>query len=219
MTPSLTPDERAYLDALERGDDTEADRLEHIVEAEVRARTARLEAPDALARTALWYAKRGLPVFPLQPACPVPAGTDWRHQCPIHETACGKAPLTRNGFKDATTDPGQVTAWWRRNPRANIGTPTGLSFDVIDVDGPEGLHVFNLDLPPRLAHVTTPRGGGHHLYVAPSGKGNRAKIWPGVDYRGIGGYVVLPPSVGGNGRRYKWLHPLELDTPDGGAAA
>jgi hypothetical protein len=27
---------------------------------------------------------------------------------------------------------------------------------------------------------------------------------PGLDYRGIGGYVLLPPSVGANGQLYLW---------------
>src|SRR5699024_12735745 len=37
----------------------------------------------------------------------------------------GKRPLTRHGFHDATNDPDQAEAWWRKYPNANIGVPTG----------------------------------------------------------------------------------------------
>jgi hypothetical protein len=57
--------------------------------------------------------------------------------------------------------------------------------------------------------VYTPRGG-RHLYVAPSGDGNAANFRPGLDYRGAGGYVVAPPSIGPNGKRYDWITPLAL---------
>ncbi len=46
----------------------------------------------------------------------------------------GKPRGTRHGFLDATTDRGQITAWWTARPDANIGMPTaGLL--VVDVDG------------------------------------------------------------------------------------
>ena len=170
---------------------------------------------DALRLSALHYAGRGIPVFPLWPPCPAPAGATFTHRCPKHGTSCGKTPMTKSGFKDATVNLEQVRAWWTRTPQANIGTPTGVLFDVIDVDGPEGIasmlerfeDLNNIGIP-LLGRVTTPRGGGHHLLIAPTGQGNRAGLFPGVDYRGAGGYVVLPPSRGGNGRLYRWLTPL-----------
>lgn len=82
--------------------------------------------PINLPRAAMYYATAlGWPVFPLKPR--------------------GKQPLTRNGFKDASTDPEQVKTWWRATPDANIGLPTGMrdaggiGYDVIDADGPEGV--------------------------------------------------------------------------------
>lgn len=72
---------------------------------------------------ALAYASDGWPTFPLR--------------------AGGKVPATANGFKDATTDPGQITRWWTEQPRANIGLscgPAGLVIIDIDAhdDGPDG---------------------------------------------------------------------------------
>jgi hypothetical protein len=55
----------------------------------------------------------------------------------------------------------------------------------------------------------TPRAGGIHRYVRATGDGNGAKIAPGIDYRGAGGYVVAPPSMV-DGKRYGWAQPLDL---------
>ncbi len=46
------------------------------------------------------------------------------------------------------------------------------------------------------------------MFIAPTGRGNGANIYPHVDFRGKGGYVILPPSIGANGRRYQWTRPL-----------
>lgn len=173
-------------------------------------RRARLHAPDALALAAKWYATvANWPVFPLKPG--------------------GKTPLTRNGFKDATTDLEQITGWWTATPDANIGTPTGYAFDVIDVDGPEGFAslaqlrhaaclvdccatgtcpgsstVLDLEI---LAKAYT-GGGGRHLLTTPGAIGkNGARLMPGIDVRGAGGYVVLPPSRHESGNLYDWLTP------------
>lgn len=175
---------------------SEIERLSALLDAEDAAEQARLNHPDALAAAALWYAGQGIPVFPLQPRL--------------------KRPYDGSrGFKDAVTEADQVRAWWEAAPDSNIGTPTGITFDVIDVDGPAGVVTLLTqlweELPPVIGWVCTPRDGGNHLYVAPTGTGNGAGIYPGIDYRGAGGYVVLPPSVTddhGPGRRYTWLRPL-----------
>lgn len=154
--------------------------------------------PTALKRAALAYAARGVAVFPLAPG--------------------GKVPLTTNGFKNATTDFTQVNRWWTSTPQANIGAPTGLLFDVIDVDGPEGIASLlarqdGLDAIPggTIGRSITPRGGGHHLFIpAAAGRKNGTKLLPGVDCRALGGYVVMPPSRGANGRIYRWLHDLRV---------
>lgn len=153
---------------------------------------ARLARPEALLVAARWYAGHHIAVFPCEPG--------------------GKRPLTRNGFKDATTDLEQIERWWAATPQANIGLPTGRRFDVIDIDGPDGYRSFGLMreegiLPPVLAWAATPRGG-QHAYILPTGDGNAANVRPGVDYRGRGGYVIAAPSIGPTGARYDWLTPL-----------
>jgi hypothetical protein len=152
--------------------------------------------PPRLLDAAVSYAKWGWPVFPLK----------------THS----KRPATRRGLHDATTDITRVSAWWTTHPDHNIGLPTGHAFDVIDIDVPLGVPSL-LDLinqeDPRTGRGPIPdchgqvatASGGVHFYIRPTGEGNGAGILPGVDHRGIGGYVVGPPSgLGEPGRTWSW---------------
>jgi hypothetical protein len=143
---------------------------------------------------ALDYAARGWPVFPV--------------------TSQTKRPMLKQWQRTATADPLKVYAWWSHWPRANIGTPTGLRFDVIDLDGPAARAEFE-----RLCEITgTVLGGvpmvktgrpegGWQLYIKPTGMGNRKPSSRGVDFRGRGGFVIVPPSIHASGRVYTWLTP------------
>lgn len=132
---------------------------------------------------ALWYAQQGLHVFPIQQGQKIPH------------------PRTR-GCKDATTDPQTIHEWWARWPGSNVAIATGHVVDVIDFDGLPGHLAWTqrfgdgwggLDI---LATASTPRPGGVHKYIASTGKrGNKAALLPGVDVRGLGGYVLAAPSV------------------------
>lgn len=194
--------------------------LEEIDRRQAAAR-ARLARPEALAAAALWYARAGIAVFPLRVKgkAPLlraahPAGSRERADC---QGECGKPG---HGLYDATTDTDVVTAWWRRTPEANIGLRTGLRYDVIDVDGPAGYaSLARLEAAgavPRVAQAFTPgnqgadppRPPGAHIYVPATGDGCAAGIAPGLDYRGVGGYVVAPPSHGPSNRQYTWAIPL-----------
>jgi hypothetical protein len=184
------------------------------------ARRAAAECdPETPRRAALWYAGAlGWPVFPLHN--PIHhAGTTLCSCGEINCKSSGKHPRTGSGFKDATTDPIQVNAWWRTWPAANIGTPTGLLFDVIDIDGPSGYtSYFQLRdagaLPPILARAMT--GRGQHLLIPPEPDNvNNSRLLPGLDMRAAGGYIVAPPSLHICGRRYRWDDtdgPLTLPT-------
>jgi len=190
----LTPTEQALVDAAARDDQDEVQRLTANVDAEQATTEARLNAPGALLGAALWYANNGIAVFPCAPG--------------------QKRPVGGHGFKDATTDLEQIRAWWTTTPDANIGLPTGLRFDVFDVDGPEGTIALGEvkdsgGMPDVLAWCKTPRG--MHYYVAPSGHGNTTSLLPKVDHRGAGGYVVAPPSRTADGA-YRWIRGSELGT-------
>lgn len=182
---------KRWIDAVAAGDTS--------TETELRSEIDAMDtAPPRMLDAALKYASWGWPVFPLK-----------QH---------AKTPATRNGFKDATTDINQITAWWTAHPQANIGAPTGYHFDVIDIDPPDGTHSYlqlleENHIPDIHGQVAT-ASGGIHFYIKPSGDGNTVNIAPGIDYRGRGGYVVCPPStLGQRGRSWSWTsHPSPIVT-------
>ena len=121
---------------------------------------------------------------------------------------CGadKRPAVATGFKAATLDPAQIRAAFERPGAQLIGVPTGKvsGWVVIDIDirpdrdGNEWLKQNTDALPPTRTHKT--RSGGLHLiFRAPEHveiRNSASRVAPGVDVRGEGGYVIVPPSPG-----------------------
>lgn len=163
---------------------------------------------------ALFYARTGLPVFPLSGKIPaIPARKGGR------------------GLYDASKNQDLIRHWWREYPHANIGVPTGAQSGwwVIDVDarhnGYEELARLHRDAQVRSALKRKPYtppdstltaytgGGGLHLVYrhrkdVPFSLGNKARLggYDGVDVRGDGGYIAVAPSLHPEtGRRYTWL--------------
>lgn len=131
-------------------------------------------------------ASAGVPVFPCVPG--------------------KKNPIVPSGFKLATDNLRQVDGWWRWQPRANIGIPTGAASGlvVIDVDlhGTNGYAAYARAaraglIPEPLVTVVTPTGGQHSYFPADPAHAQRS--WAigdvGVDCRGDGGYIIAPPSM------------------------
>lgn len=179
-------------------------------------------APRTLAEWAWLYAhRRSWAVFPLKPR--------------------EKEPATAHGFQDASADPGMVYEMWdAAGTSCNIGLATGAASGVwvLDVDakapvvregeppGMTGLAALALleerhGALPETRTVTTSGGGRHVYFRIPEGRTirNRGRIRldgvrTGLDVRGEGGYVVLPPSVHPNGTVYQWGPSRELaDAP------
>jgi hypothetical protein len=128
-------------------------------------------------QAALKIAGKGNPVFPCKP---------------------DKSPYTPRGFKDATTNPGLVAAFWKRHPNAKIGMPTGSWSDcfVVDEDRPKAVEELERELPETLT-IRTPSGGRHFYFKHVDGLTNsRGALPEGIDIRGEGGYVIVPPSEG-----------------------
>ena len=131
---------------------------------------------------ALRYANAGLPVFPCVPD--------------------GKKPLTEHGFHDATTDAAQLTEWFARWPTANLAIPTGApGYDVLDVDvrgDAAGWQAYNQAREAGLAdgwtHAVRTPSSGLHLYYPGSDQRSSTVPTRHLDFRGVGGYVVVPPS-------------------------
>jgi putative DNA primase/helicase len=149
---------------------------------------------DPLLGAALDLASRGIPVFPVTPQ---------------------KVPLTAHGFKDASMDPAQIRSWWTHHPRAGIGVPTGPASGlvVVDLDPRNGSEATVRELErkhgafPATVTSRTGSGGTHFFFNHPGRyvKGGSGKLGPGVDLKGDGGYVVVPPSSHESGGRYAWF--------------
>ena len=147
-------------------------------------------SPSDRLEAALEYASRGWPVLPIKPREKVPAGS-----------------LVPHGLRDATIDAATIRAWWKRLPEANVGLATGIAFDVLDVDGDNGMAALAVEIPvdaPTIDGPTVTTGRGCHVYVGPTGLGNRAGVLPSVDFRGQSGYVIAPPSIHPSGAVYTW---------------
>ncbi|MFD0518026.1 bifunctional DNA primase/polymerase [Paractinoplanes durhamensis] len=130
-----------------------------------------------------------------------------------------QAPRLRHGLTEASTDPRLIEMWWTRWPAANIGLRTGIVMDVADIDSAEGWHGLTHLLGGSLpAGPRVRTGGGWHLWFRPTGFGNRVHLLPGLDWRGVGGYVVAPPSRHARGGDYRWVR-RPGDEPPGVPAA
>lgn len=152
--------------------------------------------PDML-HAALWYARRGLSIFPLKP------GT--------------KAPATAKGVYAATCDEAVIRAWWAENPAYGIGWHPGADGCLaVDLDSYKDKYAGGellRDADLETVVTVTGSGGRHVWYRVPAGLvyGNRNRGLPaGIDIKSTGGYVVLPPSLHPNGTRYTFAPGHEL---------
>lgn len=128
-----------------------------------------------------------------------------------------KSPYVKNGFYQATTDHKIIKEWWNKWPDAGIAMPTGQvnhGIFVVDQDeknGEHGIEEFEQWVDDNLLYfddtwVAKTPSGGRHTYFKTNEKVNNPVGWlSGVDVRGDGGYVLLPPSVGANGSSYEWV--------------
>ncbi len=139
---------------------------------------------------ALKWAAAGWRVFPLRPN--------------------DKRPLPgSHGFHDASCDPDVVRAmtWEVDGVPCNLGVATGNDLVVLDVDQKNNKDGFDslakVGLPKTSLEqfgtftVLTPGGGVHYYGKSSKAVRSRADVLgkgSGVDIRGEGGYIVVPPS-------------------------
>lgn len=139
---------------------------------------------------ALDYQKKGLSVIPLKPREKTPLLASWKDY------------QTRRATED------EIKLWWTSFPTANVGVVTGdiSGLTVLDLDGPDGLKYFQQNRVNSSCISLT--GKGKQLwYKRPEGgiANSAGKIAKGVDVRGDGGYIVAPPSIHPNGKRYQFI--------------
>lgn len=135
----------------------------------------------------------------------------------------GKKPLVKwEGYQDQAAGPEEIREWFIKWPKANVAVVTGAisNLDAVDVDSKQGEDALIEALGDQLSEFNPPRSktprGGSHCFVKATGEGNKTGFLAGVDFRGEGGYVVMPPSRGSNGNAYSWMPGLsifELEPP------
>lgn len=165
---------------------------------------------------ALDLAGRGFRVFNL-----MPSGYPWRlctecrsadSRCVLEEDheACGH--VLCHGYIAGTTKPERLEEMWRMHPDGIIGLRTGGGLIVMDFDQhpgqPNGLPVLTEGtqtghFAPTMSCYTS--GGGIHAYYNCPIRIGTCKPWPGVDCKGEGGYVVVPPSAKTGKPAYRWI--------------
>jgi hypothetical protein len=168
---------------------------------------------------ALAYANYGYAVFPIHSPM-----NGKKCDCFLGDacTSPSKHPRTQHGLADATTDAGTVKRWWTTWGHANIGIATGpgSGLVVLDIDPRHGgdaemlrLVTENELLPPGPAYQTG-SGGDHYWFRHPGFKiTSRNSVAPGVDVKGDGGYVIVPPSVHSTGGSYEWHEGCAVNDP------
>ena len=119
---------------------------------------------------------------------------------PVFPCLASKAPLTKRGLHDASTDQTKLRAMFASPAAVLVGVPTGHKFDVLDIDSPkhpeaaEWLAANRARLPFTREHET--QSGGLHVLLRPDSRlrNSAGKLALGVDTRCRGGYIVWWPG-------------------------
>jgi hypothetical protein len=157
---------------------------------------------DKTLTAALWYIEHGYSVIPIAPGLKVPPKGFKVEQ-----------------YRKRIATPEEVKGWFAEEPNYNLALITGELSGVCAVDF--DTHKPNFD--PTIAYdyfsdydntptVITPKFGRHLWYRFPDGKKLtiNAGALPGIDFRGEGGYILVPPSKNGTGNPYAWVDSKSL---------
>jgi hypothetical protein len=127
-----------------------------------------------------------------------------------------KIPLIRDWPRRASCDFDVICRWAQRHERCNWAVATGLGSGVfvIDVDGESGTNLFCSMVEQHTTWartLTAITARGQHFYFTYPATGtirnSAGKLGIGLDVRGDGGYVLVPPSIHPSGALYEWTSP------------
>jgi KaiC/GvpD/RAD55 family RecA-like ATPase len=161
---------------------------------------------DSRITSALAYARKGWPVFPV---------------------GDNKLPAVKAWERKATTDETQIRQWFDTVAMdgCNFGfCPGRAGIMVVDLDtgkkdkdgnavsGKESLAAFLRERGEALPETYTVRtpSGGIHLYYSAAGVKSKNGFLPAVDVKSCGGYVVAPGSINANGGKYEVIRDVEV---------
>lgn len=196
----------------------------------------RMPVLETMMDWALFWASQEIPVFPLHEVysgiCTCTCTKKCRggsHKCGASCESKGKHPRWNHedlpsGVENATRDFALIRRWWARWPTANIGGAMGGTSHLVALDF-DPRHGGDLSLNDLIeAHgdawtdtltMKTGSGGFHFLFQYPPDqvlRNSAGEVGPGVDTRGEGGYIVLPPSIHASGNLYEMFRVVPVIT-------
>jgi len=130
-----------------------------------------------------------------------------------------KIPAIKDWTNKASYEAEVIKEWYVSNPEYNWGIATGSKSNifVVDIDPKNGgdetwEEIIKAQGEPATVTVKTGSGGSHYYFLYPVNfvVGNSSgKFGKGIDIRGEGGQVVIPPSFHPNGNQYEWINDPE----------
>jgi hypothetical protein len=123
---------------------------------------------------------------------------------PVFPVNRDKNPSVEGGFYAATTDASQVAEWiMEGREHHDVAFATGIVSGVVvlDADTPEA--VARMEADYGAPTVRTRRGAHWYFHHPRNGKVPSRKVAQGLDCKGDGGYVVVPPS-----RNRTWVNGM-----------
>lgn len=127
-------------------------------------------------------------------------------------SARSKVPLVGDWTRKASTDREVIATWAKQFKDTNWGVATGLESGifVVDIDPKnQGTQTWAAMLEgnklPKTLEVVTGSLGTHLYFKYPTSiVVSNSSIGKGIDIRGEGGNIVVPPSIHANGNTYLW---------------
>ena len=128
----------------------------------------------------------------------------------------GKRPLIPwTEFQSRLATEEEREGWYMRFPGCNWGLVTGKISGIValDFDGEEGLALRKEKNVYGAIPTSLTGKGCHCLFRYPGYEvRNGTRLLPGLDIRGDGGFIVIPPSIHPSGKQYEWeLAPWTVD--------
>lgn len=124
-----------------------------------------------------------------------------------------KRPYMTNWLQYTKQKPSMQTVenWFNSLSGAGVGAVTGKVSNMVVLDVESWCKTPIQEILKKYPTQTIARsgsGGWHLYYQYPQGiskVSNRVGIFEGADLRADGGFIVLPPTLHQNGRRYEWV--------------
>jgi hypothetical protein len=157
-----------------------------------------------LLQNALWYVRHGYSIFPVRYWAVTNAD-----RAELAKGKSLKVPLVKwEEFESRIAAEKEVCVWFKKWPNAAIGLVTGKISNLIVVDAEKEADFGLFGLDDLDVPTSKTGGGGKHYFFAYEPSKNAVKFAPFYDFRGDGGYVVVPPSGHSSGGQYEWIKPL-----------